>query len=197
MLLQKEFYTRQDVVQVARDLIGKVLCSSIDGIYTSGMITESEAYAGICDKASHAWNGRRTTRTEIMFRIGGTAYVYLCYGIHSLFNVVTSVVDDPQAVLIRSIQPLEGKEGMAFRAGKNTIGIKEGSGPGYVSKLLGIHFSHSGLSITDVPADPIEPRIWIEDRKLKIDHKRLRTGPRVGVAYAGADAMLPYRFVLE
>jgi len=197
MILQKEFYTRQDVVQVAEDLIGKVLCTSIDGIFTCGMITESEAYAGIRDKASHSWNGRRTARTDIMYRIGGTAYVYLCYGIHSLFNVVTSVADDPQAVLIRSIQPLEGIDDMAYRAGKNMKGIREGRGPGNVSKLLGINVSHTGLSLTDAPDDPAKTRIWIEDRKLQINHKRLRTVPRIGVDYAGADAMLPYRFVLE
>ena len=197
MQLQKEFYTRKDVVQVARDLIGKVLCTSIDGNYSSGMITETEAYAGIGDRASHAWNARRTARTEIMYRIGGTAYVYLCYGIHSLFNVVTSGVDDPQAVLIRSIHPLEGLDIMSYRTGRNQIGLQEGKGPGKVSQLLGIHYSHSGLSLVDDPVDQAKPQIWIEERKTGIDNMLLKTGPRVGVDYAGKDALLPYRFMLE
>jgi DNA-3-methyladenine glycosylase len=108
--LPSEFYIRTDVVQVARDLLGKVLYTSFNHEITAGIIIETEAYAGVTDKASHAYNNRRTARTEIMYRTGGTAYVYLCYGIHSLFNIVTSVEDNPHAVLIRGIEPLHGIE---------------------------------------------------------------------------------------
>src|SRR5665647_3851179 len=101
--LPREFYTRSDVVQIAYELLGKVLYTSFNHEITAGIIIETEAYAGITDKASHAYNNRRTARTEIMYKEGGTAYVYLCYGIHPLFNIVTSVEQDPQAVLILSL----------------------------------------------------------------------------------------------
>ena len=104
--LTRDFYTRDDVVHVARDLLGKVLCSRIDNCLTKALIIETEAYAGAGDRASHAYGSRRTRRTEPMYRAGGIAYVYLCYGIHHLFNVVTSEQDDPQAVLIRAGSPL-------------------------------------------------------------------------------------------
>ena len=108
MRLNESFYIRKDVVKIARDLIGKVLITNFDGQLTSGIILETEVYNGIIDKASHAFNNRRTTRTEIMFHKGATAYVYLCYGIHSLFNVVTNIENIPHAVLVRAIQPLDG-----------------------------------------------------------------------------------------
>src|SRR5436189_2434033 len=97
--LHRSFYTRPDVVRIARDLLGKVLVTEFDGRRTAGMITETEAYAGVKDKASHAFGGRRTRRNEPMYGIGGTAYVYLCYGVHHLFNVVTNTEDVPHAVL--------------------------------------------------------------------------------------------------
>ncbi|NVO18202.1 MAG: DNA-3-methyladenine glycosylase [Bacteroidetes bacterium] len=194
MELSHAFYTRNDVLDIARDLLGKVLCSSFDGIVTSGIITETEAYAGVTDKASHAYNGRRTQRTEIMFWDGGTAYVYLCYGMHSLFNVVTSLQGIPHAVLVRAIKPLEGIDVMKERTGKKAIGDKEGIGPGKVSKLLGIHFSHSGWSLVEPENQLYGDRIWIEDRMIRVDPSEIVSGPRIGVDYAGEDALLPYRF---
>jgi DNA-3-methyladenine glycosylase len=108
MKLNKAFYLRENVVQIAKDLLGKCLCTNFDGVITSGIITETEAYEGITDKASHAYGNRLTQRTEIMYREGGIAYVYLCYGMYSLFNVVTNNRGIPHAVLIRGIHPLEG-----------------------------------------------------------------------------------------
>ena len=105
MKLKREFYLREDVVQIAKELLGKVLFTNIGGKITAGIITETEAYAGITDRASHAYNNRRTARTEVMYAVGGTSYVYLCYGIHHLFNVVTNKKDIPHAVLIRAIKP--------------------------------------------------------------------------------------------
>src|SRR5258708_4472900 len=93
MKLKKAYYLQPNVVKLAKDLIGKVLVSKIDNILTSGIITETEAYNGIIDKASHAFGGRRTDRTEVMYSQGGISYVYLCYGIHNLFNIVTNVKD--------------------------------------------------------------------------------------------------------
>ena len=186
MILPKPFYTRPDVVQVARDLIGKYLFTQFEVGITGGIITETEAYEGATDRASHAFGNRRTARTEVMFAEGGVAYVYLCYGIHSLFNIVTNVKDIPHAVLIRGIHPVEGLDIMLKRAGKDKIVRGFGSGPGKVSKLLGIHYSHSGL---DLQGD----KIWVEDRGLELA-KQIISGVRIGVDYAGEDALLPYRF---
>ncbi|MCK9398734.1 MAG: DNA-3-methyladenine glycosylase [Bacteroidales bacterium] len=186
MKLDRSFYIRQDVVQIARELIGKVVFTKFNGKITAGIIIETEAYEGVTDRASHAFNGRRTTRTEVMYSTGGVAYVYLCYGMHSLFNIVTNKQDIPHAVLIRGIYPLEGLDMMKKRTGKLNLNRGSGSGPGKVSKILGIHYSHSGI---DLSGD----EIWLEDRGLVLNDDIL-TGTRIGVDYAGKDALLPYRF---
>jgi DNA-3-methyladenine glycosylase len=186
MKLQRSFYTRQDVVQIARELIGKVLFTKLNGDVTSGIIIETEAYEGVTDRASHAFGGRRTARTEVMYSTGGVAYVYLCYGIHSLFNIVTNKKDVPHAVLIRGIYPLEGLEVMQKRAGKSLFRKGSGTGPGNISKLLGIHYSHSGI-------DLLGNEIWLEDRGF-IFNDEILAGTRIGVDYSGKDAFLPYRF---
>ena len=196
MMLPQSFYTRDDVVLIARELLGKVLYTSINGIITAGAITETEAYAGTVDRASHAFNGRRTARTEIMYRIGGTAYVYLCYGVHSLFNVVTSVEGVPHAVLIRSVHPVEGIAAMKERTGKPEIGIREGTGPGNVSRLLGIHFSQSGWPLVPEKGHFQGDSLWIEETGIIINPSTVISGPRIGVGYSGEDAFLPYRFRL-
>lgn len=191
-VLPREFYTRRDVVRVAKELLGKVLYTRINSELTAGIIIETEAYAGETDMASHAYNKRRTARTEIMYKEGGTAYVYLCYGIHSLFNVVTSVKDDPQAVLIRGVEPLHGIEIMRKRSGKKMSESLNFTGPGNVTKLLGIQLMNTGTDLcTD---DPGEREIWIQDECIKVLKKELITGPRVGIQYAKEDAFLPYRF---
>jgi DNA-3-methyladenine glycosylase len=194
MPLPREFYLHPDVVQVARDLLGKYLCTVIDGKFTSGVICETEAYEGVTDRASHAYGGRRTKRTEIMYMQGGTAYVYLCYGIHSLFNVVTNAVDIPHAVLIRGIFPAEGREIMLERTGKRAIGPKFGIGPGNVSKAMGIHYSHSGIDLVN---GNLEERIWIEDKGTTPAESSIKISARIGVDYAGKDAGRPYRFELN
>ena len=186
MKLQRTFYTRSDVVQIARELIGKYIFTRFDGVITGGIIIETEAYEGVTDRASHAFGNRRTVRTEVMYAGGGVAYVYLCYGIHSLFNVVTNQKGIPHAVLIRGILPTDGITVMQARSGRPSLGPGSGSGPGRVSKLLGIHYSHSGI-------DLLGEQIWIEDRGLDLDGSIL-AGTRIGVEYAGMDAMLPYRF---
>ncbi|MEI7501591.1 MAG: DNA-3-methyladenine glycosylase [Bacteroidota bacterium] len=193
MLLPRSFYLRPDVVQIARDLLGKHLVTRMSGVTTSGIICETEAYAGVTDRASHAFGGRRTQRTEIMYCPGGTAYIYLCYGVHSLFNVVTNEQDIPHAVLIRGIIPDKGKETMLERTGKVKITKDFGIGPGKVSKLLGIHYSNSGLDLTNVNENA-QAAIWVEDRSININPADIIAGPRIGVGYAGEDALLPYRF---
>jgi len=186
MKIVRGFYEREDVVQIAKDLIGRYIFTHFDGGITAGIIIETEAYEGVTDRASHAFGGRRTARTEVMFADGGIAYVYLCYGIHSLFNIVTNRQDVPHAVLIRGIYPAEGLDIMKRRTLTPDLGPGSGSGPGKVSKLLGIHYSHSGI---DLSGD----KIWLEDRGLNL-HGEILTGTRIGVQYAGPDALLPYRF---
>ncbi len=196
MILPYSFYSRIDVVLIARELIGKVLVSRFNGITTSAVIYETEAYNGVIDKASHAFGGRRTARTEIMYRDGGAAYVYLCYGMHSLFNVVTNIDGIPHAVLIRAIKPLENSVDMLKRAGKPRLVKGIGDGPGKAAKLLGIHFSHSGMSLLKKPG-PRQDGIWIEDRGIIVADAAIAALPRIGVEYAGEDAALPYRFRTE
>lgn len=188
MKLPPAFYQRTNVVQIAKELLGKFLFTNIHGVKTAGIITETEAYNGLTDRASHAFGGKRTARTEVMYSDGGTAYVYLCYGIHSLFNVVTNKKNIPHAVLVRAIYPVEGFEKMLSRRRRPKATRAELCiGPGTVSQALGIHFSQTGKSLLD-------DEIWIEDRKLRIPDSKIITGPRIGVDYAGKDALLPYRF---
>lgn len=184
------FYNRTNVVQIAKALIGKVLVTQLDNIETSGRIVETEAYNGIIDQASHAWNGRRTNRTEIMFGDAGVAYVYLCYGIHHLFNIVTNEKDTPHAVLIRAIEPITGIDIMLKRTGKKKLDSTLTSGPGNVAKAMGIFRTHSGTSLLD-------DMIYIADDGYKIPNKNIAATPRIGVDYAGDDALLPYRFILK
>jgi len=189
MKILQSFYVRSDVVQASRDLLGKVLATNIDGCVTSAVITETEAYAGETDKASHAYGGRRTRRTEPIYQSGGRAYVYLCYGIHHMFNVVTNVEGIPHAVLIRAGRPLQGVAEMLRRRGKSEIDNSLLAGPGSLGKALGIT---TGLTGTDLAGD----RIWIEDQGLTVDATAIIVGPRVGIDYAEEDAARPYRFIL-
>ncbi len=189
-ILSKTFYSGDDVVAISRALLGKVLCSKVDGETTKAIITETEAYAGIDDKASHAYRGRRTKRTEILYAQGGAAYVYLCYGIHHLFNVVTNKVDVPHAVLIRAGSPMMGVEQMLQRRGKNKADKKLMAGPGSLAKAMGITTMLTGASL-------VERDIWIEDHALDIDDTFIRSGPRIGIDYAEEDAARPYRFVCD
>ena len=188
--LRKEFYLQEDVVKLAICLLGKKLCTHIDGVYTSGVITETEAYAGIGDKASHAYNNKRTKRNEFMYHAGGVAYVYLCYGIHHLFNVVTNVADIPHAILIRGIKPMEGVEHILARRKQQVIAKNTASGPGTVSQALGITTAFNGTDLT-------KNSIWIEDINVSFTKEQIHITPRIGVDYAGLDAKLPYRFLVK
>jgi len=190
MILPESFYTRKDVVKIAKELLGKVLVTEFDNVRTSGMIVETEAYAGPADKASHAYGNRRTNRTEVMYKKGGTAYVYLCYGIHHLFNVVTNATDVPHAILLRAVEPLEGIETMLLRRNKVKLQPSLTAGPGAMSMALGIHTTDSGLSLQGPP-------MYIEDRGIKISNKDIVAATRVGVAYAADDALRPYRFYIK
>lgn len=187
--LKAEFYQQSDVVELSKALLGKYLVTDIDGQRTSGKIVETEAYRGPDDKACHAYDFRRTKRTEVMYLPGGHAYVYLCYGIHHLFNVVTAGKDQPQAVLIRAIEPIEGIELMCKRRNMKKPARRLTAGPGTLSQALGITTALSGIDMlkTDSP-------IWLEDRGEIITPNQLIASPRIGVAYAEECALWDWRF---
>ncbi|MDQ1096225.1 MULTISPECIES: DNA-3-methyladenine glycosylase [Chryseobacterium] len=190
MKLPEIYYRNPDILFLAKDLLGKILYTCTEGNMSAGMIVETEAYGGIADKASHAYGGRRTGRTETMYQNGGVAYVYLCYGIHYLFNVVTSWEDDPQAVLIRAVEPLSGQELMQLRRNMQASKPAISSGPGSAAKALGIDRSLNGKDLTG-------DEIWIEDHGISYAAELIVSGPRIGVAYAGEDALLAWRFYVR
>ena len=190
MKLKPEYYLNEDVVGLAKDLLGKVLYTKIGDEITAGIIVETEAYFGIKDKASHAYGGRRTNRTETMYGAGGIAYVYLCYGMHHLFNVVTSIENDPHAVLIRGVEPLVGIEIIEERRNMPYTKGAISAGPGSAAKALGIDksFNAKNLSGSD---------IWIEDHGIRYNEEEIAATPRVGIAYAKEHALLPWRFFVK
>ena len=188
--LEFGFYQRKNVLKIAEELLGKILVTNWDGIITSGRIVECEAYAGVIDKASHASGGRRTKRNEIMYGAGGYAYVYLCYGIHHLFNVVTNSKDIPHAILIRGVEPMKGIDEMLERTGKEKPDNTLTRGPGNVSKALAISTEHTGMSL-------LNPHLYLADDGHRYKKKEIAASPRIGVDYAGNDALLPYRFYVR
>jgi DNA-3-methyladenine glycosylase len=190
MKLPESYYHSNNVVALSRGLLGKYLFTCIDGVIAGGYIVETEAYNGALDKASHAYGNRNTKRTEVMFRQGGIIYVYLCYGIHEMLNIVTSVEGHAQAVLIRAINPTDGIDVMLHR--RNMLAIKPNitMGPGSVAKALGISRNINAFSLQS-------DTIWIEDRGLVFPDESIASVPRVGVSYAAEDALLPYRFYVK
>ena len=183
------FYASEDVVQVAQSLLGKILVTHFADGLTAGRIVETEAYAGVTDKASHAYKGR-TRRTAVMFDTTGTAYIYLCYGLHQMFNVVTGPPGVAHAVLVRATAPLAGAELMALRTGKKLGDSSVARGPGNVGKAFGFHISQSGTSL-------LGNEIFIADDVFVPDSLLIRSSPRIGVAYAAEHADWPYRFFIS
>jgi DNA-3-methyladenine glycosylase len=190
MKLPESFYLNANVIEVARNLLGKYLFTCINGITTGGYIVETEAYNGIIDKASHAYGNRQTPRTQTMFAKGGVAYVYLCYGIHEMLNVVTSVEGQPHAVLIRAVNPTIGIDEMLYRRNMAVVKPNITAGPGSVGKALGISRKLNGISFQS-------DELWIEDQGLSFADDEVAAVPRVGVAYAAEDALLPYRYYVK
>jgi DNA-3-methyladenine glycosylase len=184
--LPREFYTRPDVLAVARDLLGKKLVvPGRNGQRVSGIIVETEAYRGPEDRASHAWNGRRTQRTETMYGAGGTAYVYFVYGMYNQFNVVTNVEDIPHAVLVRALEPSEGLAVMRRRRlGRSEYELT--SGPGRLCLAMGIDRKLD-------KADLLGGRVWLEDG-ISISPRKIARGPRIGIDYAEKWIDKPWRF---
>jgi len=188
--LPVSFYRRLDVLAISRELIGAILVTRFDGLTTAGRIVELEAYRGVRDRASHAWNGRRTSRNEVMYAEGGRAYVYLCYGIHHLFNVVTGPGDIPHAVLIRALEPVAGLEVMARRTGKPASDPGLTRGPGNLTRAMGLDRMHNGMSVSG-------SSLYIARDSFAFSSRQIVRSPRIGVDYAGPDARLPYRFYVR
>src|SRR5690606_24964354 len=188
MKLDMEFYQRRDVVKISRDLLGKVLVTHLDGVTTSGIIVETEAYSWR-ERGSHAYGSKLTARTSVMFREGGHVYVYLCYGMHHLFNIVTNREGVAEAVLVRALEPLRGIPEMMRRRGEKVKINHLTSGPGKLTKSMGIVRSLNGKLLSD-------GEIWIEDGK-KVPASQVEAGKRIGIDYAGEDALLPWRFTVR
>jgi DNA-3-methyladenine glycosylase len=187
--LTRADYADARTTRVARFFLGKFLCVRAEDGYAEGMITETEAYDGPGDAASHAFGNRRTARTEVMFAEGGLSYVYLCYGLHHMFNIITGPAERPQAVLVRAVRITGGKE--LVRKRRRGVARKDwASGPGRVCSALGIGMHHYG-------ADLGGEAIWMEDRGVKVPVREVKRTPRIGVDYAGAWALKPWRFVWE
>jgi DNA-3-methyladenine glycosylase len=196
MLLPRDFYLHDDVVQIAQDLLGTFLITEINGERTVGKIVETEAYRAPEDKASHAYNYRRTARNEQMYAPGGTAYVYICYGIHHLFNVVTNVAGIPHAVLIRAVEPVEGMETMLLRRGMEVLQPRLTAGPGALAQAMGITTLYSGIDLTE-EASPIrveDSGTRVEGQGTWVKEEHIIAGPRVGLSTAQEWTDTPWRF---
>jgi len=187
--LAREFYTRSNVLTVARNLLGKLLVvPASDGIRVSGMIVEAEAYRGPQDRAAHSYGGRRTRRIETMYQIGGTAYIFFIYGMYYQFNVVTNVEEKPHAILIRALEPTEGIEVMRQRRhGQPDRNLT--NGPGKLCIAMGIDRSFDR-------ADLVGKKVWIEERE-RVSRSRIASGPRVGIDYAEEWVDKPWRFWIK
>ena len=188
MKISEHFYQRQNVVKIAQELLGKMLFTNIQGDVSGGIIVETEAYS-FKERGCHAYDNRKTERNKVMFESGGISYVYLCYGIHHLFNVVTNQLGKADAVLIRALEPVMGQDLMKARMKTSSLN-RITSGPGKLTKALGINRSHNGKNLEGT-------EIWIEDMKLSINPKNIISSPRIGIDYAGEDAMLPWRFTIR
>jgi DNA-3-methyladenine glycosylase len=191
MKLTKEYYQQEDVVFIAKNLIGKQLITNISGIITGGIITETEAYSET-EKGCHAYQKRKTDRTKIMFENGGLSYIYLCYGMHYLFNIVTGKQDTAQAVLIRAIQPTIGIDEILQRRNKSKTDKHLCNGPAKVCQALAINKQHYGIDLTG-------NKIWIDNNTddFHFYQNKLIATPRIGIDYAEEDALLPWRFLVK
>jgi DNA-3-methyladenine glycosylase len=187
-ILTRDDYADPRPTRAARFLLGKVLCVRATDGYAEGMITETEAYGGIKDAASHAFGNRRTARTEIMYAPGGAAYVYFVYGMHRMFNIVTGPRDSPEAVLVRAVKITAGHD--VVRRRRKGIAEKDwASGPGRVCTALGIEMHHNRHDLL------VGEKIWIEDRSVLVPAREVKQTPRIGVDYAGEWAKKPWRFI--
>lgn len=187
--LSPAFYQRKDVVAIAKELLGKIVVTKLYGNLTSGRIVETEAYVANIDKGSHAYNGKRTLRNEAMYAAAGTVYVYICYGMHNMLNIVTNDKDVPDAILIRALEPINGIDIMLERTNKKVFDNTLTKGPGNVAKAMGISKRLSGKIL--------EEEINIYQDHISYTEQQIGTSKRIGIDSAGLDASLPYRFYVR
>ena len=186
----RSFFQRSNVTKVAADLLGKMLISDIGGQRTVGIIVETEAYSWK-ERGCHAYQNQMTPRNSTMFREGGILYVYLCYGIHSMLNIVTGKEGEAEAVLIRALEPVKGMQVMMGRMKVNNE-KRITSGPGKLTKALGITTAYDQTDLFGKKSI-----LRVEDGGLNISKKKIITAPRIGIQFAGEDALLPWRFYLK
>ena len=191
-MLDRSFFLSEDVVLLSKQLLGKYLVVEQENVRTAGRIVEVEAYDGLLDKACHAYPNRRTARTEIMFAPGGHAYVYLCYGIHHLFNIVTAPAGIPHAILVRALEPIENVEMMMKRRKLDKPGRRLTAGPGMFTRAMGITTANDGVDLLDM-ASPI----WLEDRGELLMENEIQASTRIGIDYAEECALWPWRFYIK
>lgn len=183
-ILSRNFYSR-DTSRVARDLLGKVLVKESGSITISGIIVETEAYYGPDDPASHAFGGS-TPRSSIMFGKAGIAYVYLCYGVHWLLNIVTEKKTTPGAVLIRGLKPIDGIGDMRKRRKTAGTDSRLANGPGKLTVAMGVDSSDNGKDVTDLRSG-----IYIADSDLESKDLTIKNTKRIGITN-GKDRLLRY-----
>ncbi len=188
--LDLDFYLRDDVIQISKELLGKFLFSKADGIITGGMIVETEAYKGINDKASHAYKNKINNKNRVMYRSGGISYIYLCYGLHYLFNIITNKKTIPDAILIRAIEPTKGLKKIIERRMISSNKYNLTNGPGKLSKALNINKTNNGKCL-------INSKIWLEDRKITINNSMINSKKRIGIDYAEEYTNKKWRFYIK
>jgi len=188
--LPQEYYLNTNTLFLAKDILGKKLCTHINGNYTAGIIVETEAYCGTNDMACHGRHGHRTPRNKTLFAQGGVFYVYICYGIHHLLNIVTHNENEPHAILIRALMPIEGIEIMLDRRKKSKVDYTITKGPGALTQALGITSYYDAIPCNS-------DTIWLENTAITYKDEDIFNGPRVGVSNCGNDAILPYRYYIK
>lgn len=199
--LDREFYLC-NALELSEKLLGKTLVHTVDGVNIGGVITETEAYMGVIDKASHAYGGRRTARTETMFMCGGYSYVYLIYGMYCCMNITANFEGNPEAVLIRSVVPIYGKEKLyeLVKHGSKRrqlpdkfcdLSEKEklnlSNGPGKLCIAMGLNRKHNCIDL--VKSD----ELFVQDDGIRVED--IARKKRVGIDYAEEAAEYPWRFI--
>jgi DNA-3-methyladenine glycosylase len=190
MKLPVSFFKSDDVVQLSAKLLGKFLYTHIDGKLTGGIIVETEAYRGPEDRGSHAFNNRRTPRNEIMYAEGGVVYMYICYGIHDMLNIVTGQEGDSHAILIRALEPVVGLDIMRLRRGFDTDDRRLCKGPGALARAMGLNKLHNGLSVSG-------DEIWIEENTDFKSAEKIVSAPRIGLNIDEPYKSIPWRFYVK
>ena len=192
-ILESNFFKR-DTVEVAKNLLGKKIIRNISGNFFCAKIVETEAYIGLEDRACHSYGGNITKRNEILYKEGGTIYVYLIYGKYNLLNIVTKNENDPEAVLIRAVEPIENIDAMSLnRFGKIYKDLSSyqkknlTNGPGKLTIAMGIDRALNGKILS-------QDYLFIEDGEYV---KNIIETKRIGIDYAGEDANLPLRYYIK